>query len=69
MVYFERCGYKFFLKIKRCLGNDLDKLIREVDKLEEQKEEEDKFMIDIKRLKMDVKEFYIIFLENQGGGL
>lgn len=35
MVYFERCGYKFFLKIKRCLGNDLDELLREVDKLKE----------------------------------
>lgn len=69
MVYFERYGYKIILKIKRCLDNDLDKLIREVDKLKGQKEEVDKFMIDIKRLKIDVKEFYIIFLEKQGGGL
>lgn len=36
---------------------------------EKQKEEADKLMTDIKRLKMDVKELHIIPLENQGGAV
>lgn len=59
----ERRGHKSPPKTKRRLGNDSDKP-READKSKEQKEEADKLMTDIKRLKMDVKELHIIPLEN-----